>query len=82
MVALAFRAPAAGRLWIVPLGTAAAAGLPARLVDGGALFLGEGPIAGSWIVIGDRARIDRALAGRRVLTLAAPPAACDGAKLP
>lgn len=78
MIALAFQAPAAGRLWIVPLDESSIGGLSARAVEGGAVLLGVGPTAGSLIVIGNRDRISRALADRNVMTLAAPPAECGG----
>ena len=73
-LALPFAPPAAGRLLLVPIGTASAARLAAGALAGGARLIDRGPIAGSLIVDGDRTTLAAALG--RVLILAAPQSGC------
>ena len=73
LLAMAFTPPAQGRILLVPLdgepvSRAAIEGLAASP-------LRAGPMPGSWVVAGDRARLS-GLWARRVLVLAAPAALC------
>lgn len=75
MALLAAWPPPTGRLLLVPLRAQSAPALVAEAVDGGARLLGQGPLPGSQVVIGDRSAIARHLPWS-VLVAAAPPAGC------
>lgn len=68
--------PVSGRMMLVPIGSPNAGSVATDALNGGALLLGAGPVSGSIIVLGDRSALQRAIAGRRVLILAAPPGGC------
>ena len=73
LLAVAFTPPAHGRMLLVPLD-----GKPVsrEAIEGlAATPLKAGPMPGSWVVDGDRARLS-GLWARRVLVLAAPAALC------
>ena len=75
LLALAFRPPATGLLLMVPLTTEAERTAMAGALAGGAFIVARGPLEGSLVVAGSRARLAR----RGVLLLAAPPSLCGGA---
>lgn len=68
--------PASGRILLVPLAGTDAGRVATRAIAGGALLLGTGPVAGSIVVVGDRAAIARAVDGGAILLLAAPSDGC------
>jgi hypothetical protein len=68
--------PARGEFLLVPL-TAHAAQQVARLaIEHDALLLSPGPVAGSLIVEGERARLAQAMLSAGIVPLAAPTAPC------
>jgi hypothetical protein len=67
--------PAVGTAMLVPLTRTAAARLAANAVSGDARLVGTGPLPGSLVVAGTRAKL-RAALGPGVLILAAPPSGC------
>lgn len=79
MVGFAFAPPARGRMLLVPLSPGSAAALPAAAVNGGARLLGVGPIAGSLVVVGQRARLNGVSLADGVIILSAPPLLCGSA---
>ena len=74
LVALTMWPPASGSMLLVPLDQDGGAAVQGALA-GGAALLGAGPIPGSLVVVGDRARIAPQVAWNIVI-LAAPPAGC------
>jgi hypothetical protein len=73
--------PAEGRILLVPV-TDRDVNATARLaLSSGAALLGEGPLPGSLVVVGSRARLAGHTRPWRVLMLAAPPAGCSGAAI-
>jgi len=74
-LALPFAPPAAGRLLLVPIGTASAARLAAGALAGGARLIDRGPIAGSLVVEGDHGQLAAALDA--VMIVAAPQSGCS-----
>ena len=76
MGALAFQPPAHGRIMLMPLTADAAAKLAPMAVDNGAELIGRGPLGGSLVVSGDRARLAK-LQAAGILLLAAPPSGCN-----
>lgn len=79
MIGFAFAPPARGRMLLVPLSPAAAAALPAAAVNGGAKLLGSGPVAGSLVVMAERARLNAVSPADGVIILSAPPLLCGAA---
>jgi len=68
--------PAEGRILLVPV-TDRDANATARLaLSSGAALLGAGPMRGSLVVVGSRARLAAHSRPWRILMLAAPPAGC------
>jgi hypothetical protein len=72
----AFWPPAQGRMLLVPVLPGAANHMLARAVDGGAQLLGQGPVPGSFVILGSHLAISSALTDQAVLILAAPPVLC------
>ncbi|WP_235399079.1 hypothetical protein [Sphingomonas sp. SRS2] len=72
----AFAPPVRGAMLLVPLTTRARADLPGLAVRRGALLLGQGPVAGSLLVRGERARLGTALLRRGIVLIAAPEIIC------
>jgi hypothetical protein len=72
---LALRPPAEGVLWLVPLTPAAEARIVPETLGSGALIIAKGPLGGSLVVRGTRARLP---ADPAMLVLAAPPRLCGG----
>jgi hypothetical protein len=79
MLGFAFAPPARGRMMLVPLSSGAAARLPAAAVDGGAKLLGPGPLAGSLVVMAERARLAAVSLADGVIILSAPALFCGAA---
>lgn len=79
LAALAFAPPASGAILLLPLTAQARADLPGVAVRGGARLIGQGPVAGSLVVRGERARLGAALLRRGILPVAAPAMLCGGA---
>lgn len=76
LAALMLWPPVSGAMLVVPLG-GGDPGLIARIaLAGGAVLLEAGPLPGSMIVVGDRARIATRLTSWRIIIVAAPPAGC------
>jgi hypothetical protein len=74
LMALAFAPPAHGRMLVVPID-----GEPVdrQLVrNAHATVLVQGPLPGSWIVEGQRARLARSFSSKGIIILAAPHAIC------
>lgn len=74
LVVVAFTPPAQGRMLLVPLD-----GQPvsqATIIGAEAVPLVPGPLAGSWVVEGDRQLLS-GLWARKILVLAAPAAICS-----
>lgn len=70
--------PAEGRILLVPV-TDRDVNATARLaLSSGAALLGAGPLPGSLVVVGSRARLAGKTRPWHVLMLAAPPAGCSG----
>jgi hypothetical protein len=68
--------PAEGRILLVPV-LDHDVNVTARLaLSSGAALLGEGPLPGSLVVVGSRARMARVIHPWQMLMLAAPPAGC------
>jgi hypothetical protein len=76
LVCAAFWPPSQGRMLLVPVLPGAANHMLAHAVDGGAQLLGQGPLPGSFVILGSHLPIASAFAGEAVLILAAPPALC------
>jgi len=79
LAAFAFAPPVSGAMLLVPLTAQARANLPALAIDSGVRLLGQGPVAGSLVVRGDRARLGTALLRRGIVPLAAPEIICGRA---
>lgn len=73
LIGLPFYPPAEGRILIVPIGAASSATLLPRLLASGARLVDRGPIAGSYVIDGQRPAL------RDVITLAAPQSGCGPA---
>lgn len=78
LAAFAFAPPARGPILLLPLTAKARADLPGIAVGSGARLVGQGPIAGSLVVRGERARLGSALLRRGIVTIAAPAMLCGG----
>lgn len=76
VVALPFAPPATGRMLLIPLDPRAQRLAPVALANG-ARLIDRGPIPGSLVVDGDRARLAAALGV--VLIIAAPQSGCGRA---
>ena len=74
--AIALAPPARGAMLLVPLTGQARADLPGLAIGRGALLLGQGPLSGSLVVRGDRARLGATLLRRGILSVAAPEIFC------
>lgn len=61
---------------LLPVLPGSAVRLPAIAVDGDARLLGKGPLPGSLVVIGDRARFAGGVFGAGGLVLSAPAILC------
>lgn len=68
--------PVTGNLLVVPLFDPDANAVAKAAVAGGALLLGAGPLPGSMIVVGDRARVARHMKAWDMVIVAAPPGGC------
>lgn len=77
LVALALVPPARGRMVLVPLWPGGAVRLAAAAVERGARLVATGPVAGSLVVEGERARLAPLLA-RGVVPLSATALDCGG----
>ncbi|MET0374738.1 MAG: hypothetical protein ABW128_10835 [Rhizorhabdus sp.] len=73
---IGFSPPARGAMLLVPLTAQARADLPMLAVERGALLLGNGPVAGSLLVRGERALLGAALLRRGIVPVAAPEFIC------
>ena len=72
---LAFWPPRRGAMLLVPLRGTLAQTVNAALA-GHASLLGQGPVPGSIVVFGDRARLVAAIGNKAVVVLAAPATGC------
>lgn len=68
--------PAQGRILLIPVVDRDVNATARLALSSGAALLGEGPLRGSLVVVGSRARIAAQLRPWRTLMLAAPPAGC------
>jgi hypothetical protein len=73
---MAFAAPARGEMLLVPLSAGARDHMAAAVIAEGALLVGNGPIAGTMVVRGERGRIAAPMWRRGVLVVAAPALTC------
>ncbi len=71
--------PAQGAMLLVPLSASAERRMLPAAFDEATSVVGAGPVAGSLVVRGERARLLGRLARLGVVVLAAPPAGCAGA---
>lgn len=76
LLGLALWPPATGEMMLVPLDGEDVGAVATLAVAGGATLLGNGPLPGSLVVIGDRATIAAVPKAWPMLIVAAPPAAC------
>ncbi|KRB82768.1 hypothetical protein ASE00_12130 [Sphingomonas sp. Root710] len=79
LAAFAFAPPASGAILLLPLTAQARADLPGIAVRSGARLIGQGPVAGSLVVRGERTRLGAALLRRGIVPMAAPAMVCGGA---
>lgn len=77
LAALALMPPAQGRMLLVPVWPGSDTRLASLAIDRGARLIATGPVAGSLVVDGERARLAPLLA-RGVLPLAAVALDCGG----
>ncbi|WP_294295012.1 hypothetical protein [uncultured Sphingomonas sp.] len=75
LTVIALSPPQRGAMLLVPL-TGQIATVVNVAMAGKAALLGQGPLPGSMIVIGDRAALRTAASGRGILLLSAPRALC------
>ena len=68
--------PAKGKMLIIPVASHDLNEAAYAALSGGALLLGKGPFEGSFVVIGERAKIAKRLAFWRTIITAAPRAGC------
>ena len=73
---LALWPPVSGPMLLVALPGAHDADLMNAALAGGGAVLGTGPVGGTMIILGDRARIARETARRHILILGAPFTGC------
>lgn len=78
LAAMGMYPPAQGRILLVPLADRHADAAARVALSAGAALLGRGPFPGSWVVVGERARIAARVDGWDMLLVAAPPAGCSG----
>lgn len=76
LVGLTLWPPRSGAMLLIPLPGSDGDGVVAAAIDGGAVLIGPGPLAGSIIVAGDRSRIADRLAAGPAIIMAAPPGGC------
>lgn len=80
MVAALLTPPATGSILLVPLGHGGSGIALQRALETGARLEGAGPIAGSFVVDGDRNRLAPVMLNAGVLILAAPALLCGKAR--
>ena len=68
--------PVSGRMLLIPLTGADRNATTVVALAGGARLVGAGPLPGSMVIVGDRARIMRQGQRGRFAAMAAPPAGC------
>lgn len=73
---LAVLPPARGPMWLVPMTPAGRERLVALAVADGARLVAPGRVAGSVVVMGERARLWRPMLAAGVLVLGAAPGGC------
>lgn len=76
MLGLALWPPAKGAILLIPLLQNNAASLVPLARASGALLVGKGPLPGSLVVLGERARLVRQIRAWNVILLSAPAAGC------
>ncbi len=74
---MAFWPPSSGRMLLVPVAGGDANVVAKVALAAGAGLLGSGPLPGSMLVVGDRARILRAITGSNIVVVAAPRGGCS-----
>ncbi|VXC66780.1 hypothetical protein [Sphingomonas sp. 8AM] len=68
--------PTEGRILLIPIVDRDVNATARLALSSGAALLGAGPLRGSLVVVGNRARLAAQLRPWRILMLAAPPAGC------
>ncbi|WP_242138350.1 MULTISPECIES: hypothetical protein [unclassified Sphingomonas] len=81
LLAMALWPPVSGAMLLVPLMQGNAGTLVTLARSSGAMLVGTGPLPGSLVVLGDRARITRKLRAWNVLLIAAPSSGCGDDRL-
>ncbi len=76
VLGLALWPPAKGAILLIPMLQNNAASLVPLARASGALLVGNGPLPGSLVVLGDRARLLRRVRAWNVILLSAPAAGC------
>lgn len=76
LAGLSLYPPTQGRILLLPLLDRQSDAAARVALSAHAALLGRGPLPGSWVVVGDRARIAASLHGWDMVMLAAPPAGC------
>lgn len=74
--ALTLWPPSSGKLLLVPIGGQSVDVVAKVALAGGAPLLGRGPLPGSLVVVGERAKIAREIKSWDIILMAAPPAGC------
>lgn len=76
LAALALSPPASGRMLLIPMTERGRAHLLSQALGAGASLIARGPIAGSYVVYGERARIAPSVYADGVLALAGSAGLC------
>src|ERR1700712_144796 len=74
--ALAFWPPQSGAMLLFPVWNGDTGATFRLALDAGVTILGQGPVSGSLVVVGDRARILPLAMDKYMLVVAAPPSGC------
>ena len=80
MIGAILAPPATGSILLLPLGNSSSGAMLHQAFASGARLEGAGPVAGSFIVRGDRARLSSAMRESHVLMIAASPILCGKKK--
>ena len=78
LLGIALVPPASGSMLLLPILPGSAAHIATAAVRDGARLAGAGPLAGSVVVVGERASLLGPVSGAGGIILAAPRALCDG----
>jgi len=80
MVAALLTPPETGAILLLPLGSAASGNVLQQALETGARLEGAGPIAGTFVVYGERDRLASVMLRAGVLMLSARPPMCGKAR--